>query len=398
MTKTFLLVILTFVLSLVACSKSDNNTPIVPEIDENFIGLKAYGEEINSYDESMNLFETSNGYISFENINKYDLNIANTYEGIANVVIRKLNDKFESTNEFTLETNTYDILSSVSKIDESTYIIAGRFSVEKEIFSRPFVKIVNVNGEVLESLVLGGSETVPYNTDRPTKLFYKNGVIYVADRIMDNFLSLVALDVNLNELWRRDFPVAGSGAIYVDDTIYFGMIDYPNGNNQPPTISLQILDVTDGSTIDSFDLDNSVSRRVSIDKIKEYNGNLYLIGGTDSSSPNFGGYILKLNKADGQKLDELFVPKMYSLYDIAISESDILIVGNSKSNEQVIKIDNEGDVLWTYQVPNNPLGGKLYKLIDNQDGIIFSGGLNLQASDRSTDSTFGLLDNSGKLK
>lgn len=391
-----LILVITFV--FYSCSKSDDagQTPETPTINEDFIGLKVYGEKTNSYDESIDLFETSNGYISFENSNKYDVNIRETYEGTANILIRKLDDEFEMIDEFIIETDNYDILSSVAKINENNYVLAGRFSVEKDIFSYPFIKIVNDEGVVSKSLILSGSTTTPTSTYRGTKVFYKDGVIFVADRLDYNFISLVALDMNLNELWRKDFSGTSAGDIYVDDYLYFAVIE-GNNHNEPYIITFQVLDITDGSSVNTVKLNNSI-RRVHFDKIKEHNGNLYLLGGTAVESQNFGGYILKIAKS-GQELDEIFVTNMYRLYDIAFSGNDLLVVGNSKSNEYVVKIDNEGDNLWSYKVKTNTFGGQLSTIINNENGIIFSGGLRLNnETDRSTDAVYGILDDSGSLK
>lgn len=393
-------VVLAIFLTILSCSKPDDEAPIITPIDENIMGLQVYGDETNSYDESIDLFEITTGYISFENSNKYDVEIGDTYDGSANMLIRKFDDKFEMTSEFVLETNTYDILSSVAKIDENTYALAGRFSVEKDYFSYPFIKIVNDNGVVLQSLVLSGSTT--FSTSSSTRVFYKDGVIYVADRMIDyDILSLIAFDVELNELWRKDFSVVGSGAIYVDDYVYFGMIYNHERTNNPEyySITIQLLDTSDGDSVKSIELDNSVRKMNSITKIKEHNGNLYFIGGTSFGSPNFAGCILEINKNDGQVLDEIYVTSMYKLNDIAFSGNSMLVVGNSRSNEHVIKVDNEGNVLWSYKVITNTFGGELYKLISNQMGIIFNGGLRFNNStDRSTDAIYGILDDSGKLK
>lgn len=380
-----------------SCSKSDN-TPseetVTPEeipINDSTIGLKIHGEETGSYDESIDIFKTSNGYIAFENKNRFDLNI--TYEGNANMVIRKLDNNLETTSEFIIETNEFEVLSSVTQIDDQKFALSGRFEFEAGDFSNRyfFVHIIDSDGNVLNTKVLNQTPIFSTASVKTTQIVFKNDVLYVTGPLNgNNSVSIVALDMNLNELWQRNYDFYGQGSIYVDDYVYFGLADLSGTVTEQTTSSLHYLDISNGTTIKTVTYDDVQSPMHRIEKIIPAGETLYLIGKGIYLTE---GYISEVNKEDGQIVSRIYAEDFYSINDLFIADDGLVFAGDSKYNIGLYKINNEGNFIWDISFPQPSRTINIYKLLDNQDGTItISGSSNINEIDKSTNAIYGIIN------
>ncbi len=212
------------------------------------------------------------------------------------------------------------MLNSVAKIDNSTYALTGSFTREETGLVDFYVDIISATGEVLNSRILNRNSVSASNGLKTSEVFYKNGMLFVTAALNgNNSVSILALDINLNELWQRDYDFFGTGSIYVDDLVYFGVADLSGTIQEPTDSSLHFLDISTGATIKSITYDAVTSPTHIIRKIVPLEQSLYLVGG--SFQPT-NGYMVEVNKSDGQIIKEIDLDDFIWINDLIISGTD----------------------------------------------------------------------------
>jgi len=383
-------------LSLFSCTKSDNNSDVLNEEVIKPIGLNYFGESVNSSEAGVEIFKNNPGYISFENHNLTD---DTSREGDSDIVLRKLNDSLQTIEEYVYDTNTYDVLSNAVKLEVNKFALAGRRQVNSplsEFNAVPFIQIVDDSGNIINSVILEGANNMSITS--LVRVFHKNNILYVAVKSGLNFFTIYALDMELNTIWDKTISVKDAflGKIFVDEMLYFATQTESDLNNNKNVITLYTLNLTTGDLIDTFSYDEAYDNYGIADLLVEGN-DLYIFGGASVLSGS-AGFILKINKVDGQKQEYLFVNNMNSVSDIKIQGSNILVAGNTAttSGNFIQKLDSNNEEVWSYN--SSPV--KVQKLLVKDDeAIVFIGKANLiNSSGRSSDVGYGIINSMGELQ
>ena len=385
-----------------SCSKNDDSssdTKTQEEIEETAapeIDLKFFGKGLNSSEESVEIFKTANGYISFENQNRPDIKIFQTYEGDGDIVMRKLDNKLEQIEEYVFDTETIDELYDVSKIDENTFVLIGRINTEEPFFdssSVPFIRIVNTNGEVIKSTLIGTFET---NTDDYlAQISYENGVIYIAAALTFSKTLITALDLELNELWRNTIITRWSnGKIIVNNEEL--LYAYQNGIDNDVTIKLKRFNLLTGELISTYEYDSEKGKTFELGQIRTYENTLYIAGRyINQNWTGYAGYLLRVNMNDWTEIDKIYDANMYQFNDIIIAQDNILIGGNPKEGNGILKVNHQGEIIWKYDLSRR---ASVERMIRNNDGtIIFTANV-IDSEDSSTEVMIGILNEEGVLQ
>ena len=275
------------------------------EIETPKIGLKSYGKA-TSVDNGIRIFETSNGFISFDNINI-------TYShrpavGYTNWGLRKLNKELKVLEEKVLETTTYDWLQDIERINESTFLLGGSTATSKGLkFQKgfPLLKKVTSDEEINNSLIIDSVHTGGIsNNGAILDVEYKDGNIYVVVNMYNDSSYLVVLDMSFNLLWKKTIAKSSRVSVSVDATNVY--LTHSSGSFEERSVTFMKLKKEDGSVIYEKIYENTkdelIDRQFYINKTIIKGQDVFLIGslgrgkGGVSTMNGPQGVILKINK------------------------------------------------------------------------------------------------------
>jgi len=399
---------------LMSCS-SDSNEMIketLPEIEIETpkIGLKSYGKA-TSVDNGIRIFETSNGFISFDNINI-------TYShrpavGYTNWGLRKLNKELKVLEEKVLETTTYDWLQDIERINESTFLLGGSTATSKGMeFQKgfPLLKKVTSDGEIVNSLIIGSVHTGgASNKGEIVDIEYKDGNIYVVVNMYNDSSYLVVLDMSFNLLWKKIITESVRVSVSVDATNVY--LTHSSGSFEERSVTFMKLKKEDGSVIYEKIYENTkgelIDRQFYINKTIIKGQDVFLIGslgrekGGVSTMNGPQGVILKINKTTGEVELRLNFPDLSGISDVEKLVDGYIVIGyNINSEFKLQKINNLGTEVWAFE--NDDMytyNIHLYDIGIVDESIYFTGSIGKLKADLDRDVLYGMVNvNDGKLE
>lgn len=404
---------ITLIALLIMISSCNNDDVLVEESVDNpvvaKIGVKSFGRGLNSFDEGIRIFKTSEGYISFEIHNK--VYPSGTYEGDSDIVVRKVNEEFELIEEHILDTSTYEQLNDVVEIEEGRYALISRVMIADdplngpflERLSTPYIKIVNDQGEILESQPLGDFE--PLNFYIGAEVTYQNGRFYVnipnKNTDGDVVQRIIAFDSQLNELWKKEIPMPeefGEGKIHVGSELY---IIYSKEGIEENTwvFVLSRFNLVNGELIETLEYVQENTKLIFTKEIIENQNELVAVGlfidsfgFTDVAQSMF----FKINMGDWSQETFTTVDGVGSINNIVSAGSEFVITESAQNPSDVIKIDSKGSIIW--ESKTDPWGSPNDIIINTDGSIVFTGALGNSSESISREVMIGMFDVNGDLK
>ena len=392
------------IISMLTISCSSDESPVEDndnskEVPEEKIGLQILGVP-NSSDAGRKIFPSNNGYISFENKNVHYTNFS---EGTSNLLIRTLDEKLKSIDSVEIKTDSYDLIEDVVKLDDTKYLVTGSFSLGSPLSNiYPVLKIINTQGEIVNSLVIGSPQTTALtNFGDISGIYHKDNVIYVTVKLEGAQSSVIALNSNLELLWSKLYDNARSSKIYADsEHVYFvNKINNPE-DDLYNIMQLNKLNKDTGETILQKTFKNAEGGSnlgFTVFKMIENNGKFYLAGYGHNTENKQQGLILKINKDNFSEEARTFYSNLENINDIEITKNGYVISGTT--NEifiNISKIGENGSVVWEYEYNQafNDIVNDIMLVSDYN--VLFTGSVD-QGNAPDRDVVIGILDAEGKL-
>lgn len=414
------LTVLLVSLILVSCTEADlsnipdsiGEKPIEEEpieeqpVDEtSAIGLQFYGTPKNR-DYGIGIFKTSYGYLSIEGIVKNDYVV---YESLSsNMIVRKLDENLMLIEENIVEIDTDEVLREVKRIDEETYVIAGkRYQNGERLNHVPVIRIIKDTGEVFNTIIIVPTEGTSDLDGYVSDVSISNGNIYAAVDYNGALTSIVAFDLNLNEQRQISFNRTRYGKIYKSGERFYYFYTTPGEEGISNILNATSLDFATGDILWSNSYENikgPFETEFRTSKIIGSDSNLYFIGqggretsyGTSNISQ---GTVLVLDVENGEEKDRLLFDSFWRLNDAEIIEQDLVIGGwTNESRLKIVRTNVSGDIAWEYEYgPFQNENVKDFLVSDNK--VVFIGNVQTTNVNDDTEVVYGILNVSqGKLQ
>ncbi|MBC6999947.1 hypothetical protein [Cytophaga sp. FL35] len=364
-------------LQLISCSKKEEVIVQVTEpkeISKPPLGVSRFGRsKIN--EQGIEIFKTSEGYLSFEYFNFYN---AQSYP-TGDLVVRRVDEQFETIDSILYQDKPFILIENIIRMGTESYVVLGnRKTYPDEPYNLPIITVFDDKGHEIKSLVVsdllmeGGTSAASIKE----ATFIDNRLYVVLSE--NKGLTIVVLDTDLNLIWEKFEELKHTNyTITVDDKYLYFSRSIDESGVFFNTNYIHKLDIKTGEEVDRWSFihsDSNYSVKTYPFKLLNDHENIYLVYKLHfPNESNIDPYykLKRINKKNGEIID-LGIPEFNFLDEFELTKEGFIYSGSHRTDgKNIINADKFLKDLWVFEV----VGGsriKDIKPLENGE-FVFSG-------------------------